>query len=900
LAGNDVVAIFEDSQGNLWFGTGGGVTRFDGTIWTTYTTADGLADNYVQAVAEDADGNLWFATGQFGGACRFDGVTWTTYTTEDGLADNRVQAIIKDSHGDLWFGTGGYGGVSRYDGVTWTTYTTADGLLYNNVTTIIEDSNGNLWFGTGWFDIEVGPYGGVSRFDRVDWTTYTMEDLPDDDVRAIIEDSHGNLWFATWWGGVSRFDRVGWTTFTTEDGLADRSVLAVIEDTDGTLWFGTAGGGVSTYDGADWFTYTTEQGLACNSVLAIIEDSQGDLWFGTAGAGVSRYDGAEWTTFTTEDGLADDYVTAILEDSNGDFWFGSWAGVSRYDGVAWTTYSAEDGLAEGVVRAILEDSSGNLWFGTTGFHEWQGGASRYDGLSWTTFTAEDGLADDNVRAIIEDSQGDLWFGTSWGLSRYDGFNWTTYSTEDELVANSVGAIIEDSRGNLWFGTSDGVTMHEPDRVGPHTVIWPRPPQLSPNTIQTIAFSASFGEVGGVTFSHSMDGSDWSEWASVNSWTASGLPDGEHVFKVRARDRCHNVDRTPGTCVFEIDATPPSAIITHPAFGKAVRSSVTISGTAVDPRFSGYVIEARAVASPSWSRIASSESPVTEGTLGTWDTEPLSDGDYELRLSVTDSLGLTGTGLVRVTVDNEPPWAWETAPTVVKASAGGNVYTTNGEVRLYFPPWALAADAVVSLATPDGGSVPDSLDGGAKLVLEGYDISWKGEELKKPISLEMALGESAGRQSPDEVFALYVLPKGNDDGWQRLGGTVSSGGQSISASIYLEGTYSLFTDSGGLIPGEGLSALMFTPRVFSPRGSFGNTEVAISFILGRPGPVTVKVHNRAGRLIRQLAGAKHMNAGSNLVRWDGRGGDGAEVPGGLYLVTVEALGETRVKTLMVVK
>ena len=37
-----------------------GVSKFDGTTWTTYTTADGLADNYVTAIAIDAQGNKWF------------------------------------------------------------------------------------------------------------------------------------------------------------------------------------------------------------------------------------------------------------------------------------------------------------------------------------------------------------------------------------------------------------------------------------------------------------------------------------------------------------------------------------------------------------------------------------------------------------------------------------------------------------------------------------------------------------------------------------------------------------------------------------------------------------------------------------------------------------------------
>jgi ligand-binding sensor domain-containing protein len=49
-----------------------------------------------------------------GGVTRYDGKRFTTYTTEDGLAGNWVRSAIEDREGVLWFGT--QGGVTRYDG----------------------------------------------------------------------------------------------------------------------------------------------------------------------------------------------------------------------------------------------------------------------------------------------------------------------------------------------------------------------------------------------------------------------------------------------------------------------------------------------------------------------------------------------------------------------------------------------------------------------------------------------------------------------------------------------------------------------------------------------------------------------------------------------------------------
>jgi streptogramin lyase len=64
LASNQVWSIAIDGSGNKWFGTfGSGVSKFDGTNWTTYNTFNsGLPGDYVFAIGIDGSGNKWFAT----------------------------------------------------------------------------------------------------------------------------------------------------------------------------------------------------------------------------------------------------------------------------------------------------------------------------------------------------------------------------------------------------------------------------------------------------------------------------------------------------------------------------------------------------------------------------------------------------------------------------------------------------------------------------------------------------------------------------------------------------------------------------------------------------------------------------------------------------------------------
>ena len=79
--------------------------------WTEFDKSSGLA-GAVQKIYEDRDGNIWFGTNE--GVQRYDGIHWTTYTTLDGLAHNRVRTVLQARDGAMWFGTDG-GGISRFD-----------------------------------------------------------------------------------------------------------------------------------------------------------------------------------------------------------------------------------------------------------------------------------------------------------------------------------------------------------------------------------------------------------------------------------------------------------------------------------------------------------------------------------------------------------------------------------------------------------------------------------------------------------------------------------------------------------------------------------------------------------------------------------------------------------------
>ncbi|HRG15181.1 MAG TPA: two-component regulator propeller domain-containing protein [Pseudomonadota bacterium] len=140
-------SLLEDRHGNIWFGTDGvGAVKYDGKSFTRYTHDDGLASNDVSAMVEDGQGDLWFTSRMDGGISRYDGHRFVRYTRSDGLPVDEAWVALRDHRGHLWFGTGG-GGVVRYDGRRFEVFQDDSGLTRNHVQSIFEDPDGSLWLG---------------------------------------------------------------------------------------------------------------------------------------------------------------------------------------------------------------------------------------------------------------------------------------------------------------------------------------------------------------------------------------------------------------------------------------------------------------------------------------------------------------------------------------------------------------------------------------------------------------------------------------------------------------------------------------------------------------------------------------------------------------------------------
>lgn len=107
---NYIISLVVDSQGVVWAGTwGGGLSRFDGKIWTHYTTAEGLPGNHVFMLHIDAGKTLWIGTNN--GLARLSNGKFIVMNVNDGLYANNVFSMASGEDGSIWVGS--YGGVAH-------------------------------------------------------------------------------------------------------------------------------------------------------------------------------------------------------------------------------------------------------------------------------------------------------------------------------------------------------------------------------------------------------------------------------------------------------------------------------------------------------------------------------------------------------------------------------------------------------------------------------------------------------------------------------------------------------------------------------------------------------------------------------------------------------------------
>lgn len=330
-----ISTIFQDSNGNVWFGSpdqGFSVASTRrGKFNNDKFLVSAFAGKSVKSLCPDKNGNLWIATLN-------DGVY--VYRSQG----HELHRIDLAKFSDTSFG-------------------------YLQCSEVFCDSKGDIWLILG----EKGYIlkGSYENGDFLLKKKYMMYG-----TAGLAEDEDGGMWLGSYSSNLFRLDEDsdiwhpvsmgidGWTFVNSPIPLGNgRMLVSPFGHTPMEIDIRT--------EEIDTSIVTREHlDILTNGRLFIenvqMKDSRSDIWFGTVGCGLMRYDHVAGTVEAVS-GTSSMDITAIIEDDSSDLWISTGRGISHWhrETGRFTNYFFDDGIGgeEFCDRSACKLEDGTILFG---------------------------------------------------------------------------------------------------------------------------------------------------------------------------------------------------------------------------------------------------------------------------------------------------------------------------------------------------------------------------------------------------------------------------------------------------------------------------------------------------------------------------------------------------------
>ena len=569
MSQNTVMAILQDKQGFMWFGTWDGLNRFDGYTFEVFKAMNNgeaaHVNNRVDWIYEDEKEQIWWSTYD-GHYYRLDAARQvTTEYPYDSLPEGMLAKMAEgekktkvDSHGVIWLADN-TSGIQRYRYGQWKRFTPPLDSRYAGRLRehffLLEDNLGRTW---------VNPTGGGwSYYDyEKDELVYPIEGLTNM-IHTAYVDRDGQMWIATYDGGVdcvnmdptpyqlhdmrrSERDNGEVRAFAlTNNGdiltlvKSETNVYCALETRHGLL-YGTKGNGLKNK--------TTGQTIPTShsDIYDIEEDSDGTLYVATYGDGVNiiRWNGSGWSK---PEVIGQGMKVRDIEIVDNDLWCGTTTGIllihlNTKESIVIPSYD---------IRAIFYNQD-RLWFGSFG-----GGLMTLLPNDPKMEITRVETFHDIILSLICDGN-NLWFCSESDIAQldletgnlyyYDALDGesNTYFTEAEALRTPDGKIL--------FGYTNGYCSFDPSRISRSNSVPPlritrvvsQDTELMGDTITiadgsnvTIEYAAmEYVGANKIYYSYKMDGIDknWNHPTDLRRVTYTNLRHGNYVFHVRSTNR----------------------------------------------------------------------------------------------------------------------------------------------------------------------------------------------------------------------------------------------------------------------------------------------------------------------------------------------------------------------------
>jgi len=491
LPSNTVRAIAQTPDGVLWFGTDGGLAKFDGRV-VEKVSFPGSDAHIVYALAVSPDGTLWIGTDK--GALRFSsgrfysieetlkkpinsiligtdeiflGSPNTIFKVEIGAENSLVISEILNQdlkinalatgENILLLGSLGRGLISFSGSAAQEIMSRPRPFMINVLT---RDSQNNLWLGADTNDKASGLY----LANKIFSPEIVLGNIGT--VTAISGGANDELWVGTKNNGL--FYLRGWqvarnyTFANTAGGLRSNKIFNVFVDREKTVWVGTDRG-ISRYDAASPFNQTFSEDAVSNTVRTLYQAKTGRIFAGT-NRGLFAFENGTWQE---SERFSQKTVYAAAENQDGEIYIGSSSGLFASDG---------EGILSGDVRGI-ENFQGKIYAAVFG-----------KGLFEIIGESEKLIYENKTITSLLSNEKNLLIGTGAGeIFAFDGKQITRSEQYNDLNGSAVWRIRR-NKESILFATEKGLFIYRNNSVEKY---------LTDKVVRD-AFVASNGEIWAAT------------------------------------------------------------------------------------------------------------------------------------------------------------------------------------------------------------------------------------------------------------------------------------------------------------------------------------------------------------------------------------------------------------------
>ena len=471
LPSPEVHHVLQDKEGNMWFATDNGVSRFDGYSFQNFGTNEGLPDNVVFNLQETDDGRIWINT-MSGNLCFFEKGAIHAYQFNDRIQQEKRNCQWKEPISERFF-------IAKDN-------TVFVGLTDWGILKIDPKGNTKLFRGEEptelvileienqficekighWFDVFRHPY-----FQKYSEDKFLQPiELHKEDTVIVFEGFYndvqlGNSWIIKLADGNYLLNSNSYTYLIKNDEIAESwrsdaflsNTKAYYRDEKGFIFQGFGRKkGLRIFENPESFNRrTAETHLNDHSVSSIFKDKAGGLWATSTDAGVFYCRDWDQKIYNSNIDLPDENVMSIAVKNDSVIFVGLRNGII-------TELNVRTNILFTMPRVDSDIFDGDLFYDAEEDILWAAhrALSYFKNGSWKKISKQTGQDIRNLvgkRLFHAPNKEFLWVAGRRGFGKVDKISKNTeYHSERQGLHGRTFAILESNTGRVWVGNTKGL------------------------------------------------------------------------------------------------------------------------------------------------------------------------------------------------------------------------------------------------------------------------------------------------------------------------------------------------------------------------------------------------------------------------------------------------------------